>query len=426
MLRKVFPSDLKGCINAPPSKSYAHRALILSAFRKKSTFIHNPGDNEDIKATINSLRALGAEFSQNGSDVLFSEYDNGNIKDEIVNVDVGESGSTFRFILPLILVLGKKANVICHGRLKERPHDYFFNELREHGAEIESIPSGFKVFGKLQGDTYTIDSTISSQYITGLLLSLPYLNRECRITLKGESVSKSYLNITEDVLNKTGVNYSYSHNTYTVNGFSNSSHNSIFVEGDWSGASFFIVAGALSKDGIKVSSLNPASVQGDAQIIDIVRKFGAQVDVSSDDVFVKKGSKINPVSVNLDNMIDSVPILSVLASFANGVSEFSGIERLKYKESDRIRSVTDMLSSSGIKAEYKNKRLYIHGGEPHSGVFNGVNDHRIVMSASILASYVNDNNPSYVSTPDAVKKSYPGFFEDLKTIGGESCVKVDR
>ena len=426
MLREVFSSPLNGCIASPPSKSYAHRLLILNAFRNSTSSVLNTGDSEDVKATINSLTELGSNLVVKDGGVFFSQYDKNTQSEQTALVDVGESGSTFRFILPLICVLGKTARIICHGRLKERPHDSFFNALMEHGVQIKSIPEGYEVTGTLKGDHYVIDSTISSQYITGLLLSLPYLERECTVQLKGEPVSKSYLKITNDVLNTTGVNYSFCGDTYKVNGFSDSCSHQFFVEGDWSGASFFVVAGALSEKGIAISSLNVNSMQGDRQILDVVKEFGAEVEVRDDSIFIKKGSSIRPVSVDLDNMIDSVPILSVLASFASGVSEFSGIERLRFKESDRIMAVINMLTAAGVTSEYKDKKLYIHGSTPHSGNFNGENDHRMVMAASILASSVNDTRPSYISTPYAVKKSYPAFFEDLQKIGGISRVKMDR
>lgn len=426
MLREVFPKALSGEISAPPSKSYVHRVLLLSAFRGEKINVLNCGDSEDVKATINAVKALGTTVKYENGNVSILGYDDSKAKNEMVTADIGESGSTFRFVIPLIGVLQKKVHLVCHGRLKDRPHDVFFKELTRHGMDIKSVSDGYEVTGCLESGTYNIDPSISSQYVSGLLLSLPYLQKECRVVLDGMAVSKSYIDITENVMKRMSVNFTHDKNEYIINGFNSSCPKEICIEGDWSGSSFFIVAGALSEKGIKISNLNVASVQGDAKIIDVIKQFGADVSVDKDSVLIKKGKTLSSVSINLNEMIDSVPILAVLASFAHGVSEFSGIERLRFKESDRIEAARNMLENAGIKTEYKNDKLYIYGGEPHSGEFNGENDHRIVMSASVLASFTRDGKASFVSTPNAVKKSYPTFYEDFEKLGGISRVKMER
>lgn len=420
---KISPSLLNGTIDVPPSKSFAHRLLILAALKNEKTVIENVGESDDVMATIECLRNLGAkiEFDGNNATVYGFEKNNGSSTSEIT-LPVNESGSTYRFMIVLSCVLGKLVRYLTNGKLKERPNTALLSVLREHGITFdeESLVQN----GILEGDYFTLDATVSSQYITAFMLSLPYLKHKTTLQLKGDVVSASYVKITEETLRMANIHFEKNGNVYTFYPSSYDLPDRIRVEGDWSSASFFIASSFLSDGNVRLSGLNLNSVQGDRNILEVLENIGAKTVIKNDTIFILKQISVKPIICSVEDMIDSVPILSSIAAFINGVSVFKDVERLKIKESNRIEAILDMLFSSGIKAEYSNNEIRVYGGNPHSGVFNGYNDHRIVMASSILATFV-QNGDSVVSTSNAVKKSYPSFYNDLKKIGGKFYVGVE-
>lgn len=407
----VKPSELSGNIRAITSKSYVHRALICALISGKKTNIYCNQLSEDINATANAIKAIGADITYKDSIFTVNPYKEYN---KFCTIDCKESGSTLRFILPIICAFGIKADLIMRGRLSERPMSALTDILEKYGCTINKKENILSVSGRLQSGVYEIDGNISSQYITGLIFTLPILKGNSEIIVKGDFQSKSYVNLTLGVLNKFGIEIREENNRYSLCKVNNDS-SEIKSEGDWSNGAFWLCAGALSKRGITVTGLDLNSVQGDRKIIDILKDFGAEVSVLPNRITVKKNS-LNGITVDASDIPDLVPIISILASFSKGKTVIENIERLRLKESDRVKTTVEMINNLGGKAQGVENSIVIYYSPLNGGTVNSYNDHRIVMSAAV--SSVGSKFDVAIINSDAVNKSYPEFFNDFKSLGG--------
>lgn len=388
----VYGGATSGVVDAIPSKSYAHRIAICNYLSGKDPKPNCSGfTSKDIEVTVECLRAL-----MRGEKVL----------------DCGESGSTLRFMLPLVASKGGEYTLVGHGRLMDRPNDELFKVLSSHGVSAVKTDC-IKVTGKLTPGRYEIRGDISSQYVSGLLLALPTLKEDSEIVLTTPLVSAPYVDITLEVLSSFGVEIARTHTGFKIKG------NSVYdgdvkPEGDWSNAAFFLALGAIAGD-ITVKGLNLNSVQGDKKILEVLKAAGAKIDVG-DGITVKK-SELNAFTLDAEDCPDIVPISAVVAAYAKGVSVIDNVQRLKIKESDRIESTINTLKAFGIRAESDGKKITVYGGQATSGKVNSYNDHRVVMSAAVLASGAKGS--SVILDAQAVNKSYPTFFEDYKKVKGK-------
>ena len=411
-----------GEIDAIPSKSYAHRALICAALADTTTKIECARSNRDINATVSCLRSLGAEIDL--SDGIYTVTPIKNTpKSALLNP--GESGSTLRFLLPVVAALGVEAEFVTEGRLLSRPLSPLSDELIRHGAKITSPP--LRISGKISGGRYSFDGSVSSQFTTGLMLALPLIEKTGAdnsielgksIELLGKIESKPYIDLSRAVLEKFGVKTEERENTYIIKG-SFSSPEYVRVEGDWSNAAFMLCAGALSESGVTVRGLDMNSTQGDKKITEILCQFGAKVEVSERGVSVKKRN-MRGITIDAADIPDLVPVISVVASAAEGDTVIENCSRLRLKESDRVESVCAMITSLGGDIESVGDSIVIHGKKTLSRVgeteINSYNDHRIVMSAAV-GSILFDGCVT-IDGCEAVSKSYPDFFDDF----GNLCI----
>ena len=411
---RISPFLARGEVFAPPSKSVAHRLLILAGLKNGKTTVRNIGRSADVIATCNCLRALGAEvvIGDNFATVVgISQVKRGAM------LDCNESGSTLRFLLPVAGALGANATFLGSQRLLSRPCGELIDEMERHGV----LSNGWSFEGRLEGGEFNIDATVSSQFITGLLLALPILKDDSKINLNGKVVSKDYINITLSTLEKAGVVYQKLGNSIIIKG--NQGINlpdEVTVEGDWSGASFPLVLGAINGK-VTVRGLDINSCQGDKEILAVLKKAGAEVEIIGDKITVS-GERLKAFSHDFDGIPDLAPICAVLAGACEGESVLSGIERLRIKESDRVLTTVQMLSGAGIFAEERDGKIAVRGGKADGCTFDGANDHRIVMSSAVLGSVA--GGESVIIGSEAVRKSYPEFFEDFITLGGSIDVTV--
>ena len=401
----VFPAALAGSVAAPLSKSYAHRMLIAAALSGGSLSF---GDSDDAYRTAKGLCEMGFEATFDGNTVRYGAF---RPSSEVRNVHVGESGSTLRFLLPLAAALGVSANFVTEGRLGERPMEGLAAALRAHGVTTD----GKSVSGSLTAGRFEIDATVSSQYVTGLLMALPLLNGDSEIVLRGRMVSAPYVDITTEVLRKAGVIVTRMEEGFLVRGGQRYAMREDRVPGDHSGAAFFLVAGALGA-GVTVTGLDLASAQGDKAVVDLLEKAGAEVTREKGAVTVRRKA-LRAFTADLGGIPDLAPILSVLAAYADGESIFRQVGRLRDKESDRLSAIRRMLSQAGVTTREEGDDLYIVGGRPHGGVFDSYSDHRMCMSAAVLAAFA--EGESVITDKDCVKKSYPAFWEDFARVGGK-------
>ncbi|NCA68141.1 MAG: 3-phosphoshikimate 1-carboxyvinyltransferase, partial [Clostridia bacterium] len=402
MYAAIDKSELRGIINAIPSKSFAHRILICAALCRQPTNIVGKLDSEDFMATKGCLQKLGVKFEEVNDGYIITPANKYN---QNCMLDCGESGSTFRFLLPVIAGLGISATIEGQGRLAQRPMGELIDVLRASGVSISNDVLPLCVSGNMTADIYVIRGDISSQYISGLLLALPLLKRTAEIIITGERSSQSYIDITLDVMASFGVKINPTPTGYKIEaGQEYNSPKTIAIEGDWSNAACWLVAGALTGD-ITVTGLNVNSVQGDRYIVDILKNMGAIVYVADNSVRIIK-SKLKCIEFDADNTPDLVPIVAVAAACAEGVSVIKRVDRLRLKESDRLAAIIDMLKRLKIKAIHDGA-LKIRGDKLTSAVLYGYNDHRLVMAGTIAAT-VADN--TIIMGIEAVKKSYPEFF----------------
>ncbi len=405
---RIEPGILRGTIDSIPSKSVAHRMLICAALSDTPVQIAISKSNADIDATVSCLRALGSEINiENGI------YSITPVKrtDKPVVLDCGESGSTLRFILPVAAALGQTATIVGAGRLPERPLGELRTQLIEHGISFSAETMPFEISGTLQGGEFTLPGNVSSQYITGILLALPLCGGGS-IRLSSELESAPYIDITAHVSRKFGVDIKRTADGFAVSGSLYHCEKPLIAEGDWSSAAFFLAAGAVGGE-VTILNMDPESPQGDKAIVDILRRFGADVKFAGTSVTAAKGS-LRGIEIDLREIPDCLPILSVVAACAEGKTRFYNGARLRLKESDRLETTASMLRAFGIECEEKPDELIVSGGALSRGETESFNDHRIAMSACIAASLCGGT----VLGAECASKSYPGFYEDFITLGG--------
>ncbi len=391
---------MKNTINIIPSKSMAHRALICNALGLSQTNVIFSQTSEDIEATEACLEGL-REYDGKGTCVL----------------PCNESGSTLRFLLPVVGALGIKGQFLPKGRLPERPLSPLYEELLSHGMEMS--PQGevpFRVWGQLLPGTFSLPGNVSSQYISGLLFALPLLHGDSRIKITTPLESKSYVDMTLDMLKRFGIEVKTEDFGFFVKGNQRyKGPQNLFVEGDWSNGAFWLCAGALLEDGITCENLNLKSLQGDKAVVDILREFGADVSLGENSVTVKK-SKLRGITVDAKDVPDLIPAISVVAAVAQGRTVIKNAERLRIKESDRLKAVAETLNGLGGNVSETKDGLVIIGKDGLSGgEADSFGDHRIAMMSAI-ASLVTFEEVRLKGWK-AVNKSYPGFFQDLMVLG---------
>lgn len=414
MNAKITPHNLTGKVSAVGAKSFAHRALIAAAFlQKRPTLICGATPSCDVAATVRCLRALGVEVSGE-TNLLVTPPERFNVQ---AVLDCGESGSTYRFLLPIVLALGVNAEFCGSERLFERPILPLIDALKGCG-----VSNGKSVCGTMTCGDYFIDGSESSQFVSGMLFALALTEGESRLFVEGEKVSQGYVDATVSVLRNFGVRVEKTDFGFVVCGGSNAEREHFVVEGDWTNASYFLCAGALGGD-VTVAGLNANSVQSDKILLDILKNCGARVVENENSVRVQSGS-LRAFEVDASQIPDLVPTLAVLAAFCQGISKIHGVERLRGKESDRVANAIETLRVAGVEATCQDGALIVRGGEPCGGKFCADNDHRIVMSQTLLALYAKGR--SEICGCQCVGKSYPNFFEEVQKLGGDGCVLLER
>lgn len=407
----ISPSTLKGEVKAPPSKSVAHRLLICAGLAKGTSVISGIQMSKDIRATINALTALGAKIHRENENIYVKGITNVD-KNPIINCN--ESGSTLRFLIPVACALGANATFKGEGKLPERPITTYLSELSKNGIVFNynnTMP--FSVSNKLKAGTFLIDGGISSQFITGLLLALPLLDGDSEIIITSKLQSKPYVDITIDCLKKFGIEVIEKDNAYSIKGNQEFKAAKTEVEGDYSQAAFFFVANAIGNH-VKVLGLNEISAQGDKKIVEIIQNIGYNINSV-------KGLKA--FQIDASDIPDLVPILTVLATFCDGTSEITNVERLKIKESDRLEAISTCINKIGGSVTAYKDKLIINGVESKKltgGTVDSFNDHRISMAMAIAATRCTE--PLTIINASCVEKSYPNFFDDYLKLGGKTNV----
>ncbi len=412
MIATVSPVKLSGQVQAIASKSSAHRLLICAALSQEEVTIQCNGISKDIEATCRCLEVLGAKILLDEDKIRVTPIKKIPTEETAV-LDCGESGSTLRFMLPVVAGLGRKAIFKASGRLPQRPLSPLYEILGHKGCTLsEKGIFPFTVEGKAMGGDYEIPGNVSSQYITGLLLMLPLVGGGS-VKVTGEFESRSYVDMTVSAMRKSGVDVKEDNNLYTV---PNSPYTlkDCHAEGDWSNAAFWLSAGALG-NGVQMTGLDPESLQGDKEITSLLERFGAKVKIDRE--ISVSPAPMKGIKIDAKNIPDLVPVISVVACAAEGETVIYNASRLRLKESDRIATTVDLITSLGGNAKETDDGLIIRGtGGLNGGKVNSHNDHRIVMAAAVASNIC--KTPVIIDGAEAKNKSYPTFFTHMKTLGG--------
>lgn len=394
---EIENSILVGDVLIPPSKSTAHRALVCS-FLSGGGSVEPIIESNDMKAMMQVIDAL-----KNNEDIA----------------DCIESGNTLRFMIPVAAALGRTVTFTGTGRLPQRPIGDYLRLLPEHNVKCTSSGSlPLKIEGQLTSGTFEIAGNISSQYITGLLLALPILDGDSKIVLTTKLESKPYVDMTIKVMSDFGVTVEKTDYGFFIKGNQTYKKRNYVVESDWSQAAFFLVAGVINGD-VTLKGLDIDSPQGDKEIVNILKRFSADIEVSDNGIRAKK-SQLYGIEIDVTDIPDTVPALAVAASFAEGVTVISGGERLRLKESDRIESVVSNLKRLGVDVEEKSDGMIIRGGNVRGSELLGFNDHRIPMAFSIAALMA--EGKTVITDAQSINKTYPSFFDDYNKLGGKANV----
>lgn len=393
---KIKPCTLSGRIQAPPSKSYAHRLLICAALADGKSTVHGISESEDMCATLDCISALGVKADRIGRSVTVHAGNRVLTGDEF---SCRESGSTLRFFIPIALACGDEAVFTGTRRLMERGVGIYETLFGEKGIEIEKTDESIRFRGRLTPGSYTLRGDVSSQFISGLLFALPLLDGDSVIKVLPPVESRKYIDITIDAMRFFGVEVSETEeNTFSVRGRQSYRAKEAFVEGDWSNAAalygFNALGGSLTIDG-----LNESSIQGDRACIEIINRLNCEGAV-----------------IDLSDCPDLGPVMFALAAAKNG-AVFTGTRRLRIKESDRAQAMVDELKKFGIKAVIEENSVTIEKSplRAPTELLDSHNDHRIVMAMTLLASLTGGE----ISGAEAIRKSYPDFFRVLEKAGLE-------
>ncbi|TAH64110.1 MAG: 3-phosphoshikimate 1-carboxyvinyltransferase [Gottschalkiaceae bacterium] len=420
---QIRPSILKGNINIPPSKSLSHRAIICAALAKGRSKMENIIFSNDIIATLEGMKSFGMEVVDIATDPntnrsYITVEGKGELTKRAETIHCKESGSTLRFLIPLACVVGERFKLEGKGKLVERPLTSYYNIFDKQEIKYSNIAGKLPltIEGKLKPGTFELEGNISSQFITGLMFALPLLYEDSVIEITTELESKGYIDLTIDILNKYSIKIiNDNYHRFYVPGNQKYKPLDYIVEGDFSQAAFWIVAGILNED-IVLKGLNINSLQGDKEILDIVNRMGANIIKKSEDIIVKN-SQTNGIVIDASQWPDLVPVLTVLGALSKGRTEIINAQRVRIKESDRLMAISKELNRIGADIVETNEGLIINGVKSLSGgIVDSWNDHRIAMALAIASTKCKE--PLIIKNSHVVNKSYPGFWQDFMSLGG--------
>lgn len=426
MKASIGKSEIVGKVSAPSSKSYTIRGLMCAALAKGKSDIVNPLGSDDTEASLDVLSKIGISVLQSKKSW---QVRGGDFSEPNTNLFCRESATTLRFMAAVCSLVPGQCCLTSAPSLAARPIDPLLQALRQLGVDCYQDPKKSVIVkgGKLKGGVTKLPGNISSQFVSALLFISPFAEEGIKIRLTTPLESQPFVLMTIECLKKFGIIVNFSEDlrefettkqTYKPTKYT--------VEGDWSSASYLLALGALCGE-VEVENLNPESLQGDKAILDFLKDMGASVNVGKNSITIKR-SRLKAIRANLSDCIDLLPTVAVLAAAADGVSEFTGIERARLKESDRPSALREGLEAMGIKVMEERNRLAITGspvivpvgrraGSPVKGtVMDTRSDHRIAMAFSLLGLSCGG---TIISDAECVSKTYPEFWEVLKSIGGE-------
>ncbi|ATD54446.1 3-phosphoshikimate 1-carboxyvinyltransferase [Clostridium chauvoei] len=419
---RIGNSKLKGEIKVPPSKSMAHRAIICAALGNGVSRINNIDYSDDMIATIKGMKALGAKINKHKDYLeVIGIYSNGIKIDSFRTIDCNESGSTLRFLVPISLLFNGMSKFVGKGNLGKRPLTTYFEIFREQGIKYFGREGELDLLieGKLKPGEFEVLGNVSSQFITGLLFTLPLLNGDSKIIITTEMESKGYIDLTISCMKDFGVEIiNKNYKEFIIKGNQNYKSRNYKVEGDYSQAAFYLSADALGSE-VLVNDLDLNSLQGDKEVVDILERMNVIFKSKKNALIGEVKNELKSTIIDGSQCPDIIPILAAVASLSKGTTEIINAGRLRIKECDRLKAVASELSKLGADIKEREDGLIIEGKEELQGGVEvwSFKDHRIAMTLAIAATRCKE--PIIIKDFECVAKSYPKFFEDFKMLGGD-------
>lgn len=413
---RIEPGSIVGTVTVPASKSMTQRMLAAALLHRGCTTIHGVGRSDDELAALNMIDQLGAVVRHEGTTLHVTSD---GIKPKSNTISCGESGLAARLFLPIAAMHHEPITVMGSGTLNSRPMAGVKQALQRLGVRVSggnTLP--FTVHGPMELPALMeVDAAGSSQFVSGLLMALSAAATGRTELVVHNPESRPYIDMTLQVLKQFGRQVHHErYRRYTIEPalFTDTEHIEATVEADWSSAACLLVAGAVAGD-MTLNGLNPKSLQADRKLLEILEACGAQVEVTTDHIRTRRG-RMQGFEADATDCPDLFPALAALACFCNGESYIKGVHRLFHKESNRVESITEMLLRYGVNFSVEEDELIITGQETVQWAFiDGYKDHRIVMAAAVCA--LRAKGATVISTAEAVAKSYPDFFEDIRRAG---------
>ncbi|MFA6800959.1 MAG: 3-phosphoshikimate 1-carboxyvinyltransferase [Acholeplasmataceae bacterium] len=412
---RIKPSNLSGEIAIISSKSLSHRYVIAAALSNQDSIVKNVLESNDLQATKAALNVIGAKFE--GDKIMPA-----NFKLIANTINVNESGSTLRFMIPIYMLQNEEITIDGTNRLVDRPLDVYDEIFKDKQVIFKHLNPSHQlpvlVQGKIKGGYFPLRGDVSSQFISGLLFALPLLSRDSVIELLSPLESKGYVDLTLDVLKKYGIHILHVDQYLYIKGSQKYQAKDFVVEGDFSQSVFWIAAGLFGNQPIYLKNLNNDSLQGDKKIIEIIQQMGGDI-IYNEGVYKVLPSLTKGIIIDLAQIPDLGPMLMGIAALSQGTTTFIHFERLRIKESDRVEAMKDVLSKFGVDMKIYKDKIEIIGKKVLKGnvIIDTFNDHRIAMAASILA--IKADGDVLIRQAECVQKSYPTFFNEYQKLGGD-------
>jgi len=413
-------TSLNGKASAPPSKSYSHRAIILASLAKGRSNLHNVLLSDDPKSTIRACKAIGAKIEIDDNSLVI-DGTSGNPKPPTKTIDVGNSGTTMRIMTAVCSLCSQKVALTGDQSIKKRPMQPLLDALGELGAETSSTNGKPPVWvkGPMRGGSCSIPGDVSSQFISGLLISSPLSPSDTEINIIGELKSKPYVDLTIEGMKDFGVEIeNKNYKKFLIRGNQKYKATDYIVEGDYSGAAFLLAAAALCRSDITIENLFKGSRQGDKNIVSFLKEMGADINIEGDRVHVRGGKRLEGTKIDLSQNPDLLPILAVVGALAEGETVLHNAEHVRFKECDRIKAMATELKKMGADIKEKKDGLVIKGKEKLKGAqLHGWHDHRIVMALAVAG--LNAEGKTIIDTAESIPVSFPNFVEVMNELGAD-------
>ena len=418
---KITKSKVHGAVTAPPSKSVSHRAIIAAALSYGTSKLTNVLVADDTKRTINALRQFGVTITKKNA-TLIVRGSGGKLQRSGDAIELGNSGSSMRFLTAVAGLVRGVTVFTGEQRLCERPMRDLFGPLKKMGVTARPLQRGgclpLRVLGgTIRGGEIPINGNISSQFISALLLIAPFAKNTTTI-LTRDVRSKPYIELTVKIMNDFGVAVANNGcHSFIIPPSQKYIARTYEIEGDYSSSSYFFALAAITQSAVTVKNLNPDSKQGDKFLLTLLQRMGCEINGKEDEITISGTKKLSAITADLGDYPDIVQSLAVVAAFAKGTTKITNIGHLKHKETDRIEATAHELKKMGVRVAHNDHSLEITGGRPHGAVINTYNDHRMAMSFAVAG--LGATKTTVINDAEVVRKSYPDFFKDLRSLGAQ-------